>query len=88
LLTNQSAENSFESLKNIYASITNGYTLALEQLYNDNLRQHLNEVEISTLLNFNREMYTGCKSLLFAVKDYLLDAEQAGHFDELPGFIR
>jgi phosphate:Na+ symporter len=88
LISGGPAEKNFELLENLHAAITNGYTLALKKLYNNNFRQHLNEVEISTLLNFNREMYTGCKSLLFAVKDYLLNAEQAGHFDELPGFIR
>lgn len=28
------------------------------------------------------------KSIVFSVKDYLLDKVSAGHFDELPGFIR
>jgi hypothetical protein len=40
------------------------------------------------MLNFNREIFTGFKSLVFAVKDYLLDKEQSKHFDDLPGFIR
>jgi phosphate:Na+ symporter len=88
LLAGKPTENNLEPFKNIYAFTTNGYTLALKQLYNNNMRQYLSEVEISTLLNFNREIYTGCKSLVFAAKDYLLDDEQAGHFDELPGFIR
>jgi hypothetical protein len=40
------------------------------------------------MLNFNREIFTGFKSLVFAAKDYLLDKEQSKHFDDLPGFIR
>jgi phosphate:Na+ symporter len=48
----------------------------------------VNETEITTMLNFNREIFTGFKSLVFAVKDFLLDKEQSKQFDDLPGFIR
>jgi len=49
---------------------------------------HLSETEITTLLNFNREVFTAFKSFVFGVKDYLFDKKQSRYFDELPGFIR
>jgi phosphate:Na+ symporter len=60
----------------------------LRQLYKDDLESRLNVTEISTLLNFNREIYTALKSYLFAIKDYLLTEKEGDYFDELPGFIR
>jgi len=52
------------------------------------MEQDLCESEISTLVNFIREPYTAFKSILFALKDYLLNAQDADKFGELPGFIR
>ncbi len=79
---------SFEELKKLYKEITAGYSKVLQHLYKENLHAQLSEMEISTLLNFNRELYTAFKSLLFAAKDFLLNTADAAGFDELPGFIR
>jgi phosphate:Na+ symporter len=78
----------FEEIKELYSEIQKGYTQSLEELYKDGLVQRVSQSEISTLINFNREMYTAFKSLVFAVKDYMLNDKQAEQFDELPGFIR
>ena len=77
-----------KELTAIYKSVTAGYTTTLQHLYKEGTAGKVNETEITTMLNFNREIFTGFKSLVFAAKDYLLDREQAKHFDELPGFIR
>jgi hypothetical protein len=61
---------------------------SLQELYKEGMAKHVNQVEISTLINFNREMYTAFKSLVFALKDYLPEPEQADQFDDLAGFIR
>lgn len=81
-------ENAFKALTELYTDVTHSYTVMLQQLYKENLHNVLSEIEISTLINFNREMYTAYKSYLFALKDYLLDEKQAAFFDEQPGFIR
>lgn len=75
-------------LASVYKSVTAGYTGTLQQFYKEGMTGHVNETEITTLLNFNREIFTAFKSLVFAVKDHLLDKEQSKYFDELPGFIR
>ena len=72
----------------VYQSITAGYSETLHLLYKENLANRVSEMEISTLINFNRQLYTSFKSVLFGLKDYLLTPKEAEYFDALPGFIR
>ncbi|HEX6170631.1 MAG TPA: Na/Pi symporter [Chitinophagaceae bacterium] len=72
----------------IFKSVTSGYTATLQHLYKEGTAGNVNETEITTMLNFNREIFTGFKSLVFAVKGLLLDKNQSKQFDDLPGFIR
>ena len=88
LLSHKGNGNNLEMLTAIYRSITLGYTESLQLLYKQGLSQHVSEVEISTLINLNRELYTSFKSILFGLKDYLLTPDQAAYFDAQPGFIR
>lgn len=77
-----------EDLSGLYHMVTEGYTERLEYLYRESLSQRVNEVEISTLINFNRELYTSFKSMVIGLKDLLLTPREAEFFDSLPGFIR
>ena len=52
------------------------------------MAENVNEIEISTPINFNSERVTAFKSITFGIKGYLLDTNEAEYFDELPGFIR
>lgn len=88
LLLGENKEPAFEALVALYQSITKGYSAILQSLYKDHLFEHLNEIEISTLINFHREMYTGYKSFVYALKDLLLEEKESRYFEELPGFIR
>jgi phosphate:Na+ symporter len=88
ILQEPDTEIRFKKLVDIYKSVTESYTEVLRQLYSEKMHKHLNETEISTLINFNREMYTSYKSFVFALRDYLLDEKQSAYFEELPGFIR
>jgi len=81
-------EDKVKELTEIYRSVTAGYTATLQHLYKEGTAGHVNETEITTMLNFNREIFTGFKSIFFAAKDHLLDKEQSKHFDDMPGFIR
>lgn len=74
-------------LAKLYSSVTTGYTGSLQHLYRTSTTVQVREADISTMLNFNREVVTAFKSLVFAVKDYLLDREAARYFEEQPGFI-
>ena len=77
-----------EALTVIYRTVTTGYSETLQSLYKNSLSKSVNEIEISTLINFNRELYTFFKSTLYGLKDYLLSPAEAEYFDSLPGFIR
>ncbi|HMU46052.1 MAG TPA: Na/Pi symporter [Chitinophagaceae bacterium] len=87
LLNKPEAPNADEIIS-IFRTVTGGYNSSLQHFYKGSTAKHVSEKEISTLLNFNRELVTGFKSLVFAVKDYRLDRKQSKILDELPGFIR
>src|SRR6187397_712669 len=87
-LLKENKEDTAKGLTEIYRSVTSGYTTTLQHLYKEGTAGNVNETEITTMLNFNREIFTGFKSLVFAAKDHLLDKEQSKLFDDLPGFIR
>jgi len=86
LLPADIATSVFEDLAAIQKSVQESYTVTLQELYAQPVK--LSEIEISTIINFNREMYTAYKSLIFSLKDLLLNDEEAKYFDVLPGFIR
>ena len=88
MLNKQNNINRIEELSAVYQIISTGYSESVDRLYRENLAKKVNEIEISTLLNFNRELYTAYKSMWFGLKDFLLTTQEAEQFDALPGFIR
>lgn len=87
LLCKNNNENKFEEMLALHQSVTEGYSRALKQLYRESTSGKISEQEISTLINFNRELYTSFKSMLIAVKEYCLTGKESAYFDEQPGFI-
>lgn len=88
LVNRQNGVNYFKEITALYNSVTKGYSETLHKLYKEGLDSHLSEIEITTLINFNRELYTSFKSVLFGLKDYRLSPEEAEYFDSFHGFIR
>lgn len=88
LLLQQKTAQTAGVLIQLYKQIIQQYTHELQELYRQSSIEHLSETEISTIINYNRELYTAYKSLLLATKDLLLNEQEAAQFDELPGFIR
>lgn len=88
LLNENKVPDQMEPLTFIYHTVTTGYSETLQSLYKNSMSKSVNEIEISTLINFNRELYTFFKSTLYGLKDYLLSPAEAAYFDSLPGFIR
>ncbi len=78
----------FKNLSAMYKEVIRNYTDSLNQLYKKHVLQKLTETEISTIINYNRELYSSYKSILLAAKDSLLTEKEAEEFDELPGNIR
>jgi phosphate:Na+ symporter len=88
IATKEPVPSTADKLVKLYRDIITGYTDELSHLYKQGSIDHLNETEISTIINYNRELYTAYKSLILAVKDLLLTEKEAAAFEELPGFIR
>jgi phosphate:Na+ symporter len=88
IINQENRTNHFEELSSLYRKVTMGYSDTLKLLYRENLASRVSETEISTLINFNRELYTSFKSILFGLKDFLLTTKEAEYFEGLPGFIR
>ena len=74
----------FETLVEIKNKSEMLYRRMHKRIYDEVARGDLTEVEISTLLNVNRELYASHHSLLSATADALLDMESAGDFDSIP----
>lgn len=55
------------------------------EIINDITAKEIDEAEISSLLNVNRELLNSNVSLLMAIKDFHLDAGQSEAFRQLPG---
>jgi phosphate:Na+ symporter len=87
-MTQEPGESLFKNVVDLYNRVQQGYTSQLQNLYRQEANHELTEVDISTLINFNREFYASFKAMIWAIKDYLLEKKQAAYFAELPGFIR
>src|SRR4030095_10696317 len=60
-LLRKGQQDSTKDISEIYKSVTAGYTNTLQHLYKEGTSKHVSETEITTLLNFNREIFTGFK---------------------------
>jgi len=58
----------------------------MKSSYKDAGKGILNEVDIATLFNLNRELYSSGKSIIFSLKDYLLNAADAEKFENIATF--
>jgi phosphate:Na+ symporter len=54
------------------------------EIYHEVALDALSEVQISTLLNVNRELYSSNQSLLASLADLLLDSESAADYESIP----
>lgn len=77
-------EVSFEKLQNIFNSIENNYSTALSIFYTKAQHSPIENIDMTTALNFNRELFTSNKAMLMAIKDFLLEEKTANNFNELP----
>ena len=78
----------FERLVNLFQQVRGRYPEELRKMYDPATREAVTEVEVSTLINFNRELFSAYKAFVWALKDFYLNQEQGKFFAELPGFIR
>ena len=77
---------SFEELQTIFDSIQNNYSTALNDFYSEAQQAAIENLDITTIINFNRELFTSNKAMLMAVKEMILDEKQAEFFNEIPKY--
>jgi phosphate:Na+ symporter len=80
----QKEKVSMEKLTAIFEEIQDNYTTALNDFYKEAQEASIEDLDITTALNFNRELFTSNKAMLMAVKDFTLDEKQAEDFNEIP----
>jgi phosphate:Na+ symporter len=78
---------SYQDLMSIYNLLVESYQNELNRFYKEASDIKLQDMEITTLLNFHREGFSANRALLMAVKDWVLDQEAAKAFNEEPSFI-
>ena len=66
-----------------YQKIFNQFHEALEQFYSKAGESNISDIEVTTVLNFNRELFTSNKAMLMSVKDYVLPDKEARDFNEM-----
>jgi phosphate:Na+ symporter len=77
-------KNASQLLQNIHDRISNNYTKALNDFYKEALSAAIEDKDITTVINFNRELYSSNKSLVMAIQDLILDEKNAHDFNDLP----
>lgn len=76
--------DSFEKLHAIFDDIQNNYSYSLNTFYKQTQESPLDDLDMTTAINFNRELFTSNKAMLMAVKDFLLNEKLAEDFNEIP----
>ena len=84
LFLNTEKSSDFEELRIQFDTIQKNYTTALNTFYTEAQLAPIEDIDITTVINFNRELFTSNKAMLMAVKDILLDEKQAQNFNEIP----
>lgn len=75
---------SFAELKEMYSTIENDYNKSLASFYEEVENAGIEDMDLTIVINFNREVFTSNKAMLMAVKDFLLDEKEAETFNAVP----
>jgi phosphate:Na+ symporter len=71
------------NLQAVFDTIEDNYSSALNDFYTDAQNATIETIDITTVINFNRELFTSNKAILIAIKDFLIKEKQAEGFNEL-----
>jgi phosphate:Na+ symporter len=82
-LLNTNSELKEQTLHKIFNEIQDNYTSTLNQFYEEAQQSTLASLDLTTAINFNRELFTSNKAMLMAVKDFLLNEDRAHQFNHI-----
>ena len=88
LLVEDSSATLFEDLTEMLQKNQAIYEELLDFIYRDLSRIKLSQVEISTVLNVNRELFSSRKALIMAMKEYKLGFLESIDLQQLPVSLR
>ena len=75
--------DNFKTLQGLLKMAELHYQEEIVDAYKEAGMGTLKEIDIATLFNVNRELYSSNKAILFALKDFIFDTEMAEHFEQL-----
>lgn len=84
VLIQENRTTAFEDLINLMNENNKDYHHFNEKLFASIKPDNLSDLEISTLINVNKEIHSSNKALIRALKDYVLTPEYAHQFDLIP----
>jgi phosphate:Na+ symporter len=87
LSSSEDNATSFEKLFKLLEKVKTEYEDRMDNAFREAGKDKLKELDISTLFNVNRELYASSKSMIFSMKDYLLDAVHVEKFEKATSFI-
>lgn len=70
-------------LHSLFDDIQKNYSDSLHNFYKDAQGASIEDTDISTALNLNRELFTSNKAMLMAVKDFLFEENEALRFNDI-----
>ena len=88
MLLSKEKSSGFEKLTRLMEEIHRDYEARMKSIYQHSEKGTLMEMDISTLLNMSREVYSSSKAMLFSLKDYMLDSVSAENFENIPLSVR
>ncbi len=83
-LISKKADVNFEKLKSILSDIENNYSTSLNNFYKDAQNAPIDDLDITTAINFNHSLFNSNKAMLMAIKDLMLNEKQAEEFNVIP----
>lgn len=83
-LLNKNKYPGFNELTTIYSTIQNDYDESLSSFYKAAADTGLEDMDLTIVINFNRELYTSNKAMLMAIKDLVLNEKEAETFKTIP----
>lgn len=75
-------QRNWQKLQEAYSSIESHYHHALNDLYKDPQTILLEDMDLTTIINFNRELFSSNKAMILAIKELLLNEKQNMAFNE------
>jgi phosphate:Na+ symporter len=73
----------FDNLQAVYDSVQKNYTSSLNDFYTEAQNTTIEDMDITTVINFHRELFTSNKAMLMAVKEFLLHEKLTENFNEM-----